>query len=72
MTITPVTFRVDYVLIFVLIKFLQGGGTGSMGLLNNLRSFFWIKVQQYTTREVKVGKNIVAFLVVIVVQSTVY
>ncbi|KAK7590115.1 hypothetical protein V9T40_001728 [Parthenolecanium corni] len=46
-------FRWDYVLIFVGVKFLQGGGTGSMGLLNNLRSFLWIKVQQYTTREVK-------------------
>lgn len=49
-------FRWDYVLIFVGVKFLQGGGTGSMGLLNNLRSFLWIKVQQYTTREVKVSK----------------
>jgi len=25
-----------------------------MGLLNNLRSFLWIKVQQYTTREIEV------------------
>ena len=28
---------------------------GSMGLLNNLRSFLWIWVQQYTTREVEVN-----------------
>jgi len=35
-------------------KFLQGGGTGGMGLLNNLRSYLWIKIQQYTTREVEV------------------
>ena len=26
-----------------------------MGFLNNLRSFMWIWVQQYTTREVSVG-----------------
>lgn len=25
-----------------------------MGLLNNLRSYFWIKIQQYTTREIEV------------------
>ncbi|KAH0821739.1 hypothetical protein GEV33_001052 [Tenebrio molitor] len=25
-----------------------------MGLLNNLRSFLWIRIQQYTTREVEV------------------
>ncbi|XP_014664266.1 PREDICTED: ATP-binding cassette sub-family B member 6, mitochondrial-like [Priapulus caudatus] len=33
---------------------LQGGGTGSMGLLNNLNTFLWIRVQQYTSREVQV------------------
>lgn len=33
---------------------MQGGGTGSMGLLNNLRSFLWIRIQQYTTREIEV------------------
>lgn len=25
-----------------------------MGLLNNLRSFLWIRIQQYTTREIEV------------------
>ncbi|XP_046623352.1 ATP-binding cassette sub-family B member 6 [Neodiprion virginianus] len=50
----PVTFRWDLVLIYVGFKFLQGGGTGGMGLLNNLRSFLWIQIQQYTTREVEV------------------
>lgn len=44
----------ELILIYVAIKFLQGGGTGGMGVLNNLRSFLWIKVQQYTTREVEV------------------
>ncbi|XP_011635497.1 ATP-binding cassette sub-family B member 6, mitochondrial [Pogonomyrmex barbatus] len=53
-TIVPVEFRWDIVLIYVTFKFLQGGGTGGMGLLNNLRSFLWIRIQQYTTREVEV------------------
>ena len=26
---------------------------GSMGLLNNLRAFIWIRVQQYTSRSVQ-------------------
>ncbi|KDR08849.1 ATP-binding cassette sub-family B member 6, mitochondrial isoform X3 [Zootermopsis nevadensis] len=47
-------FRWDWVLIYVGFKFLQGGGTGGMGLLNNIRSFLWIRIQQYTTREVEV------------------
>ncbi|XP_018309483.1 ATP-binding cassette sub-family B member 6, mitochondrial [Mycetomoellerius zeteki] len=53
-TIIPVKFRWDIVLIYVTFKFLQGGGTGGMGVLNNLRSFLWIRIQQYTTREVEV------------------
>ena len=43
------------ILIYVGLKFLQGGGVGSMGMLNNLRNLLWIKVQQYTEREVQVG-----------------
>ncbi|KAL0277262.1 UNVERIFIED_CONTAM: hypothetical protein PYX00_004612 [Menopon gallinae] len=54
LSIVPLEFRWDYVLIFVVFKFLQGGGTGGMGLLNNLRSFLWVRIQQYTTREVEV------------------
>uniref|UniRef100_A0A1Q3FI81 ATP-binding cassette sub-family B member 6 n=2 Tax=Culex tarsalis TaxID=7177 RepID=A0A1Q3FI81_CULTA len=50
----PLAFRWDWVLIYVGFKFLQGGGTGSMGLLNNLRSFLWIRIQQYTTREIEI------------------
>ncbi|XP_011496749.1 PREDICTED: ATP-binding cassette sub-family B member 6, mitochondrial [Ceratosolen solmsi marchali] len=53
-TDTPGQFRWDLVLIYVGFKFLQGGGTGGMGLLNNLRSFLWIRIQQYTTREVEI------------------
>ena len=44
----------DLMLVYVLIKFLQGGGTGGMGFLNNLRSLLWISVQQYTSRSVQV------------------
>ncbi|XP_074036436.1 ABC transporter ATP-binding protein/permease Hmt-1 isoform X1 [Leptinotarsa decemlineata] len=47
-------FRWDFILMYVGFKFLQGGGTGGMGLLNNVRSFLWIRIQQYTTREVEV------------------
>lgn len=54
MTITPISFRWDWVCIYVAFKFVQGGGTGSMGFFNNLRSFLWIRIQQYTTREIEV------------------
>ena len=40
---------------YVGLKLLQGGGTGSQGLLNVIRSFLWIKVSQYTKREIQVG-----------------
>merc|ERR1711963_899225 len=43
------------ILIYVTLKWLQGGGTGSGGLLNICRSFLWIRIQQYTTREIQVG-----------------
>ncbi|XP_069792130.1 ATP-binding cassette sub-family B member 6-like isoform X2 [Narcine bancroftii] len=43
------------VCLYVLLKFLQGGGTGASGFVNNIRSFMWIKVQQYTSRQVQVG-----------------
>jgi ATP-binding cassette, subfamily B (MDR/TAP), member 6 len=51
---TTAVFRWDLVLTYVAFKFLQGGGTGGMGLLNNMRTFLWITVQQYTTRAVQV------------------
>ncbi|XP_061383703.1 ATP-binding cassette sub-family B member 6 [Danaus plexippus] len=53
LSIPPLHFRWDLVVLYVFFKFLQGGGTGGMGLLNNLRSFLWIRVQQYTTRELQ-------------------
>lgn len=55
--VNHLVFRWDWVVVYVGLKFLQGGGTGSMGLLNNLRSFLWIRIQQYTTREVEVSKR---------------
>ena len=46
----------DLILLFVGLKLLQGGaGFGSGGLLNMFRSFLWIRVSQYTKREIQVG-----------------
>uniref|UniRef100_A0A8L0DMY3 ATP-binding cassette sub-family B member 6 n=1 Tax=Oncorhynchus mykiss TaxID=8022 RepID=A0A8L0DMY3_ONCMY len=42
------------VCIYVLLKFLQGGGAGTSGFISNLRSFLWTQVQQYTSRVVQV------------------
>ncbi|XP_004701676.1 ATP-binding cassette sub-family B member 6 [Echinops telfairi] len=38
---------------YVFLKFLQGGGTGSTGFVSNLRTFLWIRVQQFTSRRVE-------------------
>ena len=40
---------------YVGLKLLQGGGTGTSGVLNIFRSFLWIKVSQYTKREIQIG-----------------
>ncbi|CAK6962488.1 ATP-binding cassette sub-family B member 6 [Scomber scombrus] len=42
------------VIIYVFLKFMQGGGAGASGFISNLRSFLWIRVQQYTNRVVQV------------------
>ncbi|KAM8722090.1 ATP-binding cassette sub-family B member 6 [Acanthopagrus schlegelii] len=42
------------VCVYVLLKFLQGGGAGASGFVSNMRSFLWIRVQQYTNRVVQV------------------
>lgn len=46
--------RVQEILVYVGLRLLQGGGIGSMGLLSNLRTFLWIKVQQFTNRTTRV------------------
>ncbi|XP_037011376.2 ATP-binding cassette sub-family B member 6 [Artibeus jamaicensis] len=38
---------------YVFLKFLQGGGTGSTGFVSNLRTFLWIKVEQFTSRKME-------------------
>jgi len=42
------------VLIWISLHVLKGGGFGG-GLLDNIRSFLWIKVQQYTSLKIQVG-----------------
>lgn len=42
------------VCVYVLLKFFQGGGAGASGFVSNMRSFLWIRVQQYTNRVVQV------------------
>ena len=55
-------FAWQLILLFVGLKTLQGGGTGSQGLLNGLRSFLWIRVQQFTTREIQVSSTAACIL----------
>uniref|UniRef100_A0A8C4LY77 ATP-binding cassette sub-family B member 6 n=1 Tax=Equus asinus TaxID=9793 RepID=A0A8C4LY77_EQUAS len=38
---------------YVFLKFLQGGGTGGTGFVSNLRTFLWIRVQQFTSRRLQ-------------------
>ncbi|XP_035228814.1 ATP-binding cassette sub-family B member 6, mitochondrial-like isoform X2 [Stegodyphus dumicola] len=49
--VSQITFRWDYILMYVLFWFLQGQGNNSF--LSNIRSFLWIRVQQYTVKEVE-------------------
>lgn len=42
------------VCIYVFLKLMQGGGAGASGFVSNLRSFLWIRVQQFTNRVVQV------------------
>ncbi|CAI9535415.1 unnamed protein product, partial [Staurois parvus] len=42
------------VCLYVLLKLLQGGGAGATGFVSNLRTFLWIRVQQFTNREVQI------------------
>ena len=47
---TGITFPMISILIYIILRFLQGGSIGNMGFTNNLRSYLWIRVQQYTMR----------------------
>nr|XP_020447755.1 ATP-binding cassette sub-family B member 6, mitochondrial [Monopterus albus] len=40
--------------VYVMLKFLQGGGAGASGFVSNVRTFLWIRVQQFTDRVVQV------------------
>lgn len=51
---THTEFPLTTIVVYVVLRFLQGGGIGSMGLLSNLRTFLWIDVQQYTSRSIRV------------------
>ncbi|XP_059174648.1 LOW QUALITY PROTEIN: ATP-binding cassette sub-family B member 6-like [Physella acuta] len=48
------SFRWDYILIYVTLIFLKGGTTGASGLVSNLNSFLWVKVQQFSTRTIQI------------------
>lgn len=48
---TPAEIPWKDIVIFVFLKFLQGG----VGLLNNAQNFMWIPVGQYTTREISIS-----------------
>eukprot|EP00043_Microstomoeca_roanoka_P013838 m.136026 g.136026 ORF g.136026 m.136026 type:complete len:877 (-) comp15861_c0_seq2:159-2789(-) len=50
-----ITFPLKEILVYVMLRFLNGGGAGSMGLLNNLRSFLWVAVDCYTSRVSRVN-----------------
>jgi ABC-type multidrug transport system fused ATPase/permease subunit len=49
----PLKFPAGALGLYVFLRFLQGGGTGGTGGLNNARSFLWIKVSQFTSRRVR-------------------
>ena len=51
---TGLTLPLGSIIIYVFLRFMQGGSVGSMGLANNLRSFLWIRVQQFTSRKLQV------------------
>lgn len=58
LTASPPSYSVSFpaatILVYVLLRFLQGGGTGSTGFINNLRSQLWIRVSQFTSRSINV------------------
>jgi len=51
---SQIVFRWELVLVYTVVKFLQGGSMGGVGFLNNFRTYLWIPIQQYTTKETEV------------------
>jgi hypothetical protein len=49
-----VPFPWQLILIYVGLRFVQGGGSGSMSFLSNLRTVVWTPVQQYTSRTIQI------------------
>ncbi|KAK5982209.1 ABC transporter [Trichostrongylus colubriformis] len=49
----PESFQYSLIYVSTFLKFLQGGGAMG-GFLNTMRSYLWIPIQQYTTRELEV------------------
>ena len=43
------------ILMYMFLRFLQGGGIGGMGLLSNVRTYIWIPIAQFTLKELSVG-----------------
>uniref|UniRef100_A0A8R1I3J9 Uncharacterized protein n=1 Tax=Caenorhabditis japonica TaxID=281687 RepID=A0A8R1I3J9_CAEJA len=50
---TPESFQYSLIFIATFLKFLQGNGAMG-GFLNTVRTYLWIPIQQYTTRELEV------------------
>lgn len=50
---TPDSFHYSLLFIATFLKFLQGNGAMG-GFLNTVRTYLWIPIQQYTTRELEV------------------
>ncbi|KAF8358397.1 hmt-1 [Pristionchus pacificus] len=50
---TPATFSYWLIVISSVLKFLQGNGAMG-GFLNTIRTYLWVPIQQYTTREIEV------------------
>jgi ATP-binding cassette subfamily B (MDR/TAP) protein 6 len=50
--VQPVTWPWKLIALVVFLRFLQGGGTGSSGFFNNLRTTLWVKIEQYTSMSI--------------------
>ncbi|KAK4877976.1 hypothetical protein RN001_010482 [Aquatica leii] len=55
LSMSPLVLRVDLIVTYIVLKAMQGGGTDGMGILNNARAMLWVRVQQYTSRNIRVA-----------------